>query len=133
MWSHGGQRGHCADLHHSSRLFQVATPYVFAPPYIFGRTNVSLHLVKKGLATVYTQMGAAYGTAGVVARFFRWIMGLDKVKAEHTSIFDRLFPLSGEARLKRAMARAKRKKLGIWGLSTYESPEDYKKRTKSMQ
>jgi len=58
------------------------------------------------------------------------MMGLDKVKAEQTSILDRLFPLSGEARLKRAQARAKKKRLGIWSLKNYESPEDYKKRIK---
>lgn len=107
---------------------QVATPYVLLPPYIFGKTNVSLHLVKKGLATVYTQMGAAYGSSGALSRFFRWAMGLDKVKAEQSTFLDRLFPLSGEARLKRAMARAKRKKLGVWGLKNFESPEDYKRR-----
>lgn len=91
---------------------------------------MSLHLVKLGLATVYTQSGAAYGTAGSFSRMFRWMMGLDNIKPERTSILDRLFPLSGEARLKRAMAKAKRKKLGLWSLKNYESPEDYKKRLK---
>jgi endonuclease YncB( thermonuclease family) len=104
---------------------------VFRAPYIFGRTNVSLHLVKKGLATVYTQSGAAYGTAGPLSRMLRWMMGLDKSKSDQTSILDRLFPLSGEARLKRAMARAKKKKIGIWSLKGFESPEDYKKRNKA--
>ena len=111
----------------------VATPYVFMPPYIFGRTNVSLHLVKKGLATVYTQSGAAYGNAGMFSRLFRWMMGLDKIKPDQTSFLDRLFPLSGEARLKRAMAWAKRRKRGVWSLKNFESPEDYKKRQKALQ
>lgn len=113
----------------------MATPYVFASPYIFGRTNVSLHLVKKGLATVYTQSGAAYGSAGIFVRTFRWMMGMNKDKLAVTkrSIFDRLFPVSGEARLKKAMAKAKRKKLGVWSLKNFETPEDYKKRIKSQQ
>lgn len=46
----------------------VATPYVWAFPYIFGPTNVSLALVQAGLATVYRQSGAAYGTAGFFSR-----------------------------------------------------------------
>lgn len=110
----------------------VATPYVFQAPYIFGRTNVSLQLVKKGLATVYTQSGAAYGTAGTFSKLFRWMMGVDgKIKADKITLFDRIFPLSGEARLKRAQVWAKRRKRGMWSLKNFESPEDYKKRIKS--
>jgi endonuclease YncB( thermonuclease family) len=112
---------------------QVATPYVFTSPYIFGRTNVSLHLVQKGLATVYTQSGAAYGSAGIFVRTFRWMMGRDKLPVTKTSFFDRLFPISGEARLKKAMAKAKRKKRGVWSLKNFETPEDYKKRIKLGQ
>lgn len=41
----------------------VATPYVWLPPYVLGRTNVSLELVKQGLATVYRSAGASYGQA----------------------------------------------------------------------
>jgi endonuclease YncB( thermonuclease family) len=61
---------------------------------------------------------------------FRWMMGLNKVKGDRPSILDRLFPLSGEARLKRAQASAKRRKLGVWKLKNFESPEDYKRRIK---
>jgi endonuclease YncB( thermonuclease family) len=113
----------------------VATPYVWLSPYIFGRTNVSLRLVQKGLATVYTQAGAAYGTAGPIARFLRWFLGVDTSKnakeaRAKTAVLDRLIPLSGEARLRRAQARAKRRKIGIWSQRNFVSPEEYKKRMK---
>ncbi|UZJ54725.1 hypothetical protein CBS101457_004045 [Exobasidium rhododendri] len=120
----------CQAAHVDQYARLVATPYVFRSPYIFGRTNVSLHLVKKGFATVYTQTGASYGSAGLFSRTLRWMLRLKKVKPEQTSILDRIFPLSGEARLKRAQARAKRKKIGVWSLKHFESPEDYKKRNK---
>lgn len=117
----------------------VATPYVWAPPFVLGRTNVSLHLVKKGLATVYTQGGAAYGVAGPAARFARRILGgASSSDPSSRSFFDarahlvdRLLPLSGEARLKRAMARAKRRRIGLWSQRHIETPEEYKRRGKS--
>ncbi|EPQ32236.1 uncharacterized protein PFL1_00433 [Pseudozyma flocculosa PF-1] len=88
----------------------VATPYVWLPPYVLGRTNVSLALVKKGLATVYRQSGAAYGEATMWAKIWsRAKSGLDG--------------------LERAERKAKKQKLGIWSQGKkYESPEDYKKR-----
>lgn len=94
---------------------------------------MSLHLVKRGLATVYTQAGAAYGTAGPGARLLRWILGLNKSTNANettakTAVMDRLIPLSGEARLRRAMSRAKRRKLGVWSLKNFETPEEYKRK-----
>lgn len=49
----------------------VATPYVWESPYIFGKTNVSLAMVKQGLATVYRSAGADYGQATWWAKFWR--------------------------------------------------------------
>lgn len=49
----------------------VATPYIWQPPYIFGKTNVSLAMVKKGLATVYRAAGADYGKATWWAKVWR--------------------------------------------------------------
>lgn len=88
----------------------VATPYVWQPPYIFGRTNVSLALIKKGLATVYRQGGASYGSASFWWKF--WFNAQ-----------------TGLSRLERAERVAKRKRIGIWSLGKkFESPEHYKKR-----
>ncbi|CAO1626654.1 unnamed protein product [Parajaminaea phylloscopi] len=91
----------------------VATPYVWLPPYVFGSTNVSLSLVKKGLATVYRQGGAEYGSATFLWRvLFRASSGL--------------------GRLERAEASAKRRKLGLWSQgSKLETPADYKRRLKA--
>ncbi|MCO5585274.1 hypothetical protein L7F22_039207 [Adiantum nelumboides] len=130
-----GKEVWCQMAHIDQYQRLVATPYVWHSPYIFGRTNVSLQLVKKGLATVYTQAGAAYGTAGPFTKFLRKLLGVDssKTKTEASAkeaLLDRLIPLSGEARLRRAMARAKRKKIGVWSLKNFETPEDYKKRMK---
>ncbi|PWN93547.1 SNase-domain-containing protein [Acaromyces ingoldii] len=88
----------------------VATPYVLRWPYVLGRTNVSLYLVKKGLASVYSQAGAAYGTAGPLAKLVRRL-----------------------ARLRRAQERAKRKRLGMWSQKHVETPEEYKKRTREAR
>ena len=89
----------------------VATPYVFQPPYIFGRTNVSLALVKKGLATVYRNAGAAYGHASWLQRM------LYDVK-------------TGRGRLERAEKQAKRWRRGMWSLGRkMETPAEYKRRT----
>ncbi|PWN50643.1 SNase-domain-containing protein [Violaceomyces palustris] len=91
----------------------VGTPYVFEPPYIFGRTNVSLHLVKNGLATVYRSAGASYGRASF------WSKTMSKAT-------------DGLGRLERAERNAKRKKLGMWSLGNkLETPEAYKRRTRS--
>ena len=130
-----GKEVWCQMAHIDQYQRLVATPYVWHSPYIFGRTNVSLRLVKKGLATVYTQAGAAYGTAGPFTKLLRRFLGVDssKTKSEASAkeaLLDRLIPLSGEARLRRAMARAKRKKIGVWSLKNFETPEDYKKRMK---
>ncbi|PWN33487.1 SNase-domain-containing protein, partial [Meira miltonrushii] len=111
-----GKEVWCQMAHIDQYQRLVATPYVWHSPYIFGRTNVSLRLVEKGLATVYSQAGAAYGTAGPITKLLRKL----------------LIPLSGEARLRRAMARAKRKKIGVWSLKNFETPEDYKKRMKQQ-
>lgn len=93
----------------------VATPYVWLPPYVFGSTNVSLALVKKGLATVYRQGGADYGSATFLSRVF--------FKAQ-----------TGLGRLERAEASAKRRKLGIWSLGhKLETPADYKRRFNSNE
>ncbi len=89
----------------------VGTPYVWDPPYLLGRTNVSLALVQHGLAVVYRSAGASYGRAGWLAR----------------KVFG---ATSGEWRLELAERRARAKKLGIWSLKKFESPEEYKKRVK---
>lgn len=49
----------------------VATPYVWEAPYILGKTNVSLAMVKQGLATVYRAAGADYGKATWWAKVWR--------------------------------------------------------------
>lgn len=130
-----GKEVWCQMAHIDQYQRLVATPYVWRSPYIFGRTNVSLRLVEKGLATVYSQAGAAYGTAGPITRLLRRLLGVDSSKSKSEAsakeaLLDRLIPLSGEARLRRAMARAKRKKIGVWSLKNFETPEDYKKRMK---
>lgn len=90
----------------------VATPYVWESPYIFGKTNVSLAMVKKGLATVYRAAGADYGKATWWAKFWRK-------------------STTGLNALERAEAKAKRQKTGMWSLGKkFESPEDYKRRVK---
>ncbi|KAN0060453.1 putative endonuclease lcl3 [Thecaphora frezii] len=103
---------HASHVDQYKRL--VATPYVWLPPYVLGRTNVSHHLVKRGLATVYRQSGAAYGQATAWAKIWsRAKSGLD--------------------RLERAERNAQKSKLGIWSQGTkFESPEDYKKRFRSQ-
>ncbi|KAE8215660.1 hypothetical protein CF327_g1089 [Tilletia walkeri] len=91
----------------------VGTPYVWEAPYIFGRTNVSLALVKEGLATVYRQSGAAYGSA---TWWSRWLF---KSK-------------NGQSRLERAERKAKTLEKGMWSLGKrLELPDQYKKRVKS--
>ncbi|SPO23283.1 uncharacterized protein UTRI_01961 [Ustilago trichophora] len=90
----------------------VATPYVWESPYIFGKTNVSLAMVKEGLATVYRAAGADYGKATWWAKFWRK-------------------STTGLNALERAESKAKRKKVGMWSLGKkFESPEDYKRRIK---
>ncbi|GAK63626.1 nuclease domain containing protein [Moesziomyces antarcticus] len=90
----------------------VATPYVWEPPYVLGKTNVSLAMVKQGLATVYRSAGADYGQATWWARFWRK-------------------STTGLTALERAETKAKRQKTGMWSLGKkFESPEDYKKRIK---
>lgn len=89
----------------------VATPYVWDAPYLFGRTNISVALVRAGLAVVYRATGADYGSAGWFARTF--------FKAT-----------SGEMRLELAERRAQSQRIGIWSLKNFESPEAYKKRVK---
>lgn len=88
----------------------VATPYVWRPPYIFGRTNVSLTMVRKGLATVYRNAGAAYGQA-------TW---LSKTLFHATS---------GRKRLERAEEYAKIMRIGMWSLGKkLETPGEFKRR-----
>ncbi|SPO21974.1 uncharacterized protein UTRI_01961_B [Ustilago trichophora] len=90
----------------------VATPYVWDSPYIFGKTNVSLAMVKEGLATVYRAAGADYGKATWWAQFWRK-------------------STTGLNALERAESKAKRQKIGMWSLGKkFESPEDYKRRIK---
>ncbi|CAD6969731.1 unnamed protein product [Tilletia controversa] len=90
----------------------VGTPYVWEAPYIFGRTNVSLALVKEGLATVYRQSGAAYGSA---TWWSRWLF-----KSQN-----------GQASLERAEKKAKILEKGMWSLGTkLELPDQCKKRVK---
>ncbi|WFD32083.1 micrococcal nuclease [Malassezia sp. CBS 17886] len=88
----------------------VATPYVFMPPYVFGRTNVSLALARNGLATVYRNAGATYGTAPWWQRFF---FGAE----------------TGKRQLEFAEDYAKVMRLGMWsrGLRV-ETPGEYKRR-----
>ncbi|PKI83556.1 micrococcal nuclease [Malassezia vespertilionis] len=85
----------------------VAIPYVWHPPYIFGRTNVSLTMVRKGLATVYRNAGAAYGQAGFFSRYI-------------------LHSRSGLRSLERAEEIMR---LGMWSLGRkLETPAEYKRR-----
>lgn len=71
-------------------------PYVLLPPYILGRTNVSLSLIRAGLATVYrssetsgsSASRASYGTPTWFAKVWR------KVK-------------TGQARLEREEKKAR--------------------------
>ncbi|KAK0565204.1 putative endonuclease lcl3 [Tilletia horrida] len=91
----------------------VGTPYVWEAPYVLGRTNVSLRLVQEGLATVYRQSGAAYGSATW------WNRLLFKSK-------------NGQARLERAERKAKILEKGMWSLGNkLELPDEYKRRHKA--
>lgn len=113
----------------------VATPFVLRWPFLLGRTNVSLYLVQRGLASMYTQAGAAYGTAGPLARFIRRVFSSDangkgNKSSSSSSVWDTLLPLSGEARLRRAQEKAKRKRLGMWSQKHVETPEEYKRKLK---
>ncbi|WFD04621.1 micrococcal nuclease [Malassezia obtusa] len=88
----------------------VATPYVLRPPYIFGRTNVSLAMVRKGLATVYRNAGAAYGHPGFWQRTL-------------------LHATSGRRSLERAEEYAKLMRLGMWSRGRdVETPGAFKRR-----
>lgn len=88
----------------------VGTPYVWTWPYVFGKTNVSLALVQKGLATVYRQAGASYGPPSVLAKLLR-------------------NATSGRAALERAEQQAKLLRRGMWSLgSAVETPAAYKQR-----
>lgn len=90
----------------------VATVHVFAPPYIFGRTNVGLQLVEKGLATVYRSAGAAYGHAPWLTRWLR-----------HEE--------SDHAALERAEAKARAARRGMWGLGRrLVTPREFKARAR---
>ncbi|CAO1632233.1 unnamed protein product [Sympodiomycopsis kandeliae] len=110
-----GKTVRCEVAHIDQYKRLVATPYVWQAPYIFGRTNVSLALIKAGLATVYRQGGASYGSA----TFLRKVLFNAK---------------NGMSRLERAEKVAQRKKIGIWSLGKkFETPEDYKRRTKGVQ
>lgn len=93
----------------------VATPYVFLPPYVFGRTNVSYTLVRKGLATVYRSAGAEYGKA---TWFFRTFFGAK----------------NGGKRLERAEEYAKFRRLGMWSKGRHiETPAEYKRRAREAE
>ena len=88
----------------------VATPYVFRWPYVFGRTNVSLAMVRKGLATVYRNAGAAYGAPTFLQRTL-------------------LHAKSGRRALERAEEYAKLMRLGMWSHGrNIETPAEYKRR-----
>lgn len=108
-----GKTVRCDVAHVDQYRRLVATPYVWAPPYVLGRTNVSLKMVQLGLATVYRQAGAEYGAAGWVGRV------LFKAK-------------SGLGRLERAEEMARRRRRGMWSQGKgLESPAEYKKRIKA--
>lgn len=110
-----GRTVRCEVAHIDQYKRLVATPYVWQPPYVFGRTNVSLVLVRSGLATVYRQSGAAYGSANFLWRFF-------------------FNAKTGLNRLERAERVAKRRKIGIWSLGKkLERPDEYKRRVKGEQ
>ncbi|PWN30720.1 SNase-domain-containing protein [Jaminaea rosea] len=107
-----GKTVRCDVAHVDQYRRLVATPYVWAPPYVLGRTNVSLKMVQLGLATVYRQAGAEYGAAGWLSRV------LFKSK-------------SGLGRLERAEEMARRRRRGMWSQGKgLESPAEYKKRVK---
>ncbi|KAJ9478145.1 putative endonuclease LCL3 [Pseudozyma hubeiensis] len=90
----------------------VATPYVWDAPYFLGKTNVSLAMVKQGLATVYRSAGADYGKATWWAKFWRK-------------------STTGLNALERAETKAKKRKIGMWSLGKkFESPEEYKRRVR---
>lgn len=104
-----GKTVRCEIAHVDQYKRLVATPYVWHPPYVFGRTNVSLALIKAGLATVYRQSGASYGSANFWWRF--WFNAKN-----------------GLGRMERAERVAKRKKIGIWSLGKkLVKPSEYKK------
>ncbi|KAL9931888.1 hypothetical protein V8E36_009203 [Tilletia maclaganii] len=92
----------------------VGTPYIWQAPYIFGRTNVSLALVQQGLASVYRQSGASYGSATWLSRVL--------FKAEN-----------GQARLERAERKAKVLEKGMWSNKNIELPDAYKRRMKAEE
>ncbi|KAL4402837.1 putative endonuclease Lcl3 [Malassezia pachydermatis] len=88
----------------------VGTPYVWTWPYIFGKTNVSLSLVRQGLATVYRATGADYGPPTWLSRTLLRVQ-------------------TGRRALERAEEHAKRSKLGMWSLGRrVETPAEYKQR-----
>lgn len=85
----------------------VGTPYVYRWPYVWP-TNVSLALVRKGLATVYRNANATYGPPSLLSRFF-------------------LRATSGRRALERAEEHAKRCRLGMWSLGkNVETPGAFK-------
>lgn len=86
----------------------VGTVYVWHPPYIGGPTNVCLAMVRKGLATVYTQSGAEYGRASY------WDV------LSHSDS-------SGKERLLLAQDDAKRDKKGMWSQEHVTTPAEFKK------
>lgn len=92
----------------------VGTVYVWRAPYVQGPTNVSLALVKKGLATVYTQGGAEYGHAS----YWHLFTGSDS---------------SGRKRLMAAQERAQAYKHGMWSQAHVTTPSEFKKAQKSSQ
>ena len=88
----------------------VGTPYVYRWPYLWP-TNVSLALVRKGLATVYRSANATYGPPSLLSRL---LFGAT----------------SGRKALERAEEHAKRCRLGMWRLgSKLETPGAFKFRT----
>lgn len=88
----------------------VGTPYVYRWPYLWP-TNVSLALVRKGLATVYRSTNATYGPPSLLSRL---LFGAT----------------SGRKALERAEEHAKRCRLGMWRLgSKLETPGAFKFRT----
>ncbi|PWZ01909.1 SNase-domain-containing protein [Testicularia cyperi] len=90
----------------------VATPYVWHFPYVLGKSNVSLMMVQKGLATVYRAAGADYGQATWWAKLWRK-------------------STTGFSALERAETKAKRQRTGMWSQGKkFESPEEYKRRHK---
>ena len=104
----------CSVAHVDQYKRLVATPYVWDPPYVLGRKNLSKELISEGLATVYRQGGASYGSASWISK----------------TLFN---ATTGEASLERAERKAKRFRKGIWSQKKIETPEEYKKRTKGSE